>query len=252
LNPAIPVVGGTGTGLPAVSRASWAKMTAEAEQLGEQNAHMLERSRLSCTHGKRVDEAQDAEQRAAVLSDVDGGALDACPSGLQCVPEFLRPSAKTEIPLPRLLLCLVLIALVLAPSPATAQVFRVEQMTTAQIAALDRQKTAVLLWGGILEEHGPYLPVFTDGYMNEYLALLLSRLARTRPKASAVCGTSPDPTPYGPTPCRLCSWTSPAQLASRDSAGYFSCTATPHLPMCVGSIRRRIISIATTRGAWCI
>jgi creatinine amidohydrolase/Fe(II)-dependent formamide hydrolase-like protein len=54
-------------------------------------------------------------------------------------------------------------------------------MNTSQIAALDRQKTAVLVWGGILEEHGPYLPSFTDGYINEYLTRSLAKAIAARP-----------------------------------------------------------------------
>jgi creatinine amidohydrolase/Fe(II)-dependent formamide hydrolase-like protein len=42
-------------------------------------------------------------------------------------------------------------------------------MTASEVAALDRAKTVILLPGGILEEHGPYLPIFTDGYLNERL-----------------------------------------------------------------------------------
>jgi creatinine amidohydrolase/Fe(II)-dependent formamide hydrolase-like protein len=40
-------------------------------------------------------------------------------------------------------------------------------MDTEQIKAFDREKTVVLLPVGILEEHGPYLPSFSDGYMAE-------------------------------------------------------------------------------------
>ena len=49
-------------------------------------------------------------------------------------------------------------------SPAFAQIYHVKDMNTEQIKALDREKTVVLLPGGILEEHGPYLPSFSDGY----------------------------------------------------------------------------------------
>jgi hypothetical protein len=34
----------------------------------------------------------------------------------------------------------------------------------AQIQALNLQETVVLIPGGILEEHGPYLPSYIDGY----------------------------------------------------------------------------------------
>ena len=35
-------------------------------------------------------------------------------------------------------------------------------MNTEQIKGLDREKTVVILPDGILEEHGPYLPSFSD------------------------------------------------------------------------------------------
>jgi creatinine amidohydrolase/Fe(II)-dependent formamide hydrolase-like protein len=57
-----------------------------------------------------------------------------------------------------------------------AQIYRVAQMNTEQIRALDRQKTVVVLTGGILEEHGPHLPSFTDGYSNEWLAQRLAEV----------------------------------------------------------------------------
>lgn len=51
---------------------------------------------------------------------------------------------------------------------ANAQIHHVAQMNSEQIRALDKQKTAVILTGGILEEHGPHLPSFIDGYSNEW------------------------------------------------------------------------------------
>ena len=47
------------------------------------------------------------------------------------------------------------------------QIYHVKEMNTEQIRALDPEKTVVLIPGGILEQHGPYLPSFTDGYMAE-------------------------------------------------------------------------------------
>ncbi len=47
-----------------------------------------------------------------------------------------------------------------------AQIYRVAQMNAEQIRALDKQKNVVILTGGILEEHGPHLPSFTDGFSN--------------------------------------------------------------------------------------
>lgn len=61
------------------------------------------------------------------------------------------------------------ILLLLACAGANAQIYRVAQMNTEQIRALDKQKTVVILTGGILEEHGPHLPSFADGYSNEWL-----------------------------------------------------------------------------------
>jgi creatinine amidohydrolase/Fe(II)-dependent formamide hydrolase-like protein/ketosteroid isomerase-like protein len=63
----------------------------------------------------------------------------------------------------------VVLAMVLAASGASAQVVRVGDLNTRQIRALDREKTVVFLHGGMLEEHGPYLPAFTDGILSERL-----------------------------------------------------------------------------------
>lgn len=65
------------------------------------------------------------------------------------------------------LIRLLFIGLTMFVSPAFAQIYHVKEMNTEQIKAFDREKTAVLLPGGILEEHGPYLPSFSDGYTNE-------------------------------------------------------------------------------------
>ena len=56
-----------------------------------------------------------------------------------------------------------------------AQVYHVKEMNTQQIQSLDRESTVVILTGGILEEHGPYLPSFTDGYINERLTQELTK-----------------------------------------------------------------------------
>ena len=54
-------------------------------------------------------------------------------------------------------------------APVGAQVLRVADLNTRQIGALDREKTVVFLQGGMLEEHGPYLPAFTDGILSDRL-----------------------------------------------------------------------------------
>jgi creatinine amidohydrolase/Fe(II)-dependent formamide hydrolase-like protein len=64
--------------------------------------------------------------------------------------------------------------------PATAQILRVATMNTTQIRAIDRSKTVVLLPGGILEEHGPYLPAHTDGILSERLTQELAHTIAAR------------------------------------------------------------------------
>jgi len=59
------------------------------------------------------------------------------------------------------------------------RVVRLAEMNTDQIRALDRDRTVILIPGGIMEEHGPYLPSYADGYQNErYTADLASAIAR--------------------------------------------------------------------------
>lgn len=77
--------------------------------------------------------------------------------------------------------CGMLLAFALVIARALpAQVRQVGDLNTRQIRALDRAKTVVILQGGMLEEHGPYLPAFTDGILsarltNELAAGLVSR-----------------------------------------------------------------------------
>jgi hypothetical protein len=104
------------------------------------------------------------------------------------------------------------------------QIYHVKEMNTEQIKALDRDKTVVLLPGGILEEHGPYLPSFTDGYRNERLTEALANaiverpgwkvlsfllfpwaLAQPTPLARSTC--SPALTPCARQPYGLSLWT---------------------------------------------
>jgi hypothetical protein len=53
---------------------------------------------------------------------------------------------------------ILLAAVMFSSQQAAAQVLRIAEMNTQQIRALNLQKTVVLIPGGILEEHGPYLP----------------------------------------------------------------------------------------------
>jgi hypothetical protein len=58
---------------------------------------------------------------------------------------------------------LYLLLIALLPPAACCQIFQLAELNTNQIRALDRAKTVVLIPGGILGEHAPYLPSFTDG-----------------------------------------------------------------------------------------
>src|SRR5262245_29429847 len=69
---------------------------------------------------------------------------------------------------------LALAIVALAAPRAHAQLLRVAALSSERVAALDRAKTVVLLPGGILEEHGPYLPSYSDGYLNEWLTRRLA------------------------------------------------------------------------------
>ena len=62
-----------------------------------------------------------------------------------------------------------------------AQVPRIAEMNTRQIQALNLQKTVVLIPGGILEEHGPYLPSYTDGYAIDAYTQELAKAIVARP-----------------------------------------------------------------------
>ena len=79
------------------------------------------------------------------------------------------------------LACVLVVFWAVLASQAAAQIYHVKEMNTEQIKALDREKTVVLLPGGILEQHGPYLPSFTDGYMNERLTQDLANAIVERP-----------------------------------------------------------------------
>lgn len=67
-----------------------------------------------------------------------------------------------------------------------AQVYKLAELNTDQIRALDREKTVILIPGGILEEHGPYLPSYADGYVGERLTADLAAAIAQRPGWAAV------------------------------------------------------------------
>jgi creatinine amidohydrolase/Fe(II)-dependent formamide hydrolase-like protein len=69
----------------------------------------------------------------------------------------------------------------LFPLAAPAQVFKVDEMNASQLASLDKNHTAVILVGGIIEQHGPHLPSGTDTMMNEWWARTLAEAIAKRP-----------------------------------------------------------------------
>ena len=66
------------------------------------------------------------------------------------------------------------------------RVYYLAELNAAQIRTLDRGKSVVLIPGGILEEHGPYLPCFTDGYINERLSCDIANAVVSRPGWTAL------------------------------------------------------------------
>src|SRR6188768_666793 len=80
----------------------------------------------------------------------------------------------------RPLVALTTLVLITAAIDASAQIYRLAELNTRQIQALDRQRTVVVIPGGILEEHGPYLPAYTDGYAIQAYTQALARAIAAR------------------------------------------------------------------------
>lgn len=150
-----------------------------------------------------------------------------------------------------------------------AQVFRIAEMNTRQIQALNLQKTVVLIPGGILEEHGPYLPSYTDGYAidayTQELAKAMSRdlagrwscfrkfrSATTRPTRLEASGYSPEAIPFVWRRYERFTWTWPTNSENRAFAGYSSSTIMARQTTTKRSIRPRTISTMFTAAPWCI
>ena len=64
----------------------------------------------------------------------------------------------------------LVVLLALAAGTAEAGVLKVAELTVPQIRELNNDRTAVILPGVILEDHGPYIPSYSDGYFNERIA----------------------------------------------------------------------------------
>jgi creatinine amidohydrolase/Fe(II)-dependent formamide hydrolase-like protein len=74
----------------------------------------------------------------------------------------------------------------LLASPANSQILNLQELNTEDLRGLDRQRTVVIMPGGVLEEHGPYLPAFTDGYVNEYRSRMVAESIAARPGWTAL------------------------------------------------------------------
>lgn len=75
---------------------------------------------------------------------------------------------------------------ILASIAAMSQTYRLAEMNVSQIKALNKDKTVVIIPGGIIEEHGPSLPTFTDGYWNEKVTKDLAEAIAAKPGWSVV------------------------------------------------------------------
>src|SRR4051794_20262804 len=64
----------------------------------------------------------------------------------------------------------VLTLLLVIAGLAHSQILEFSSLDTRRITSLDKAKTVVIIPGGILEEHGPYLPAGSDGIFNDRLA----------------------------------------------------------------------------------
>jgi creatinine amidohydrolase/Fe(II)-dependent formamide hydrolase-like protein len=80
----------------------------------------------------------------------------------------------------------VIAAVGLSTLTLSAQIYRLSELNANQIRKLDKTRTAVIIPGGILEEHGPYLPIFTDGFWNEEAARKLATRIAAKPGWTAV------------------------------------------------------------------
>jgi len=61
-------------------------------------------------------------------------------------------------------------------------IYRLEELSTAQLERLDRSKSVVVLAVSPLEEHGPHLPLGVDGFTAQHFAQALAlRITRERP-----------------------------------------------------------------------
>jgi creatinine amidohydrolase len=61
-------------------------------------------------------------------------------------------------------------AVILCSVALEGQIHRLAEQNAEQIRILPRDKTVIVIPAGILEEHGPYLPTYTDGFWDHEMA----------------------------------------------------------------------------------
>jgi creatinine amidohydrolase/Fe(II)-dependent formamide hydrolase-like protein len=76
---------------------------------------------------------------------------------------------------------LLLPLLLVVPAGAHSQILEFSSLNTRQIEMLDRAKTVLIIPGGIVEEHGPYLPSGSDGVFSGRLTHDLAVFIARRP-----------------------------------------------------------------------
>jgi creatinine amidohydrolase/Fe(II)-dependent formamide hydrolase-like protein len=81
---------------------------------------------------------------------------------------------------------LMMMAAAFLAVPVGAQVLDLRELNTEQIRSLDRARTVVIMTGGILEEHGPYMPSYIDGYAAERQSRDLAEAIAARPGFTAL------------------------------------------------------------------
>jgi creatinine amidohydrolase/Fe(II)-dependent formamide hydrolase-like protein len=75
----------------------------------------------------------------------------------------------------------MLLLLCSVPQVAAGQILDLRELSAEALRSLPRDRTVVIMPGGILEEHGPYLPSYTDGYQNEWFAMRIAEAIVARP-----------------------------------------------------------------------
>ncbi|MEO5935947.1 MAG: creatininase family protein [Terriglobales bacterium] len=80
----------------------------------------------------------------------------------------------------------ILMTFALLSAACASQVVQYAELNTRQIAALERHRTVIVIPGAPLEQHGPYLPSYADGFWSERHAQDLAEAIAARPGWTAV------------------------------------------------------------------